>query len=264
MVTTTAHPGVLADVLERRRWIRRSEPFPHVIAYDVFRPEVYRRIEEAFTAVLESVNGQPYLQEHDIQGRNLDADIAGLFDPLVTRPWHDLLAHVLGIPATGQVACGLHHHRVRSKDGFPHNDLNPGWFGEEARPGGLTISGPDVHYTTGRSLNGKQPIEAIRAAAVLYYVANPPWEPGDGGATGLYRSAKDPIQHPVGAIPPINNSMFMFECTPQSFHGFIGNRRKPRNSIIMWLHRPKADVVRRWGEHAIVPYGGHKADGKAR
>ena len=32
----------------------------------------------------------------------------------------------------------------------------------------------------------------------------------------------------------------------------LGNRVQARNSIVMWLHREKADVVARWGETAIV------------
>jgi hypothetical protein len=44
----------------------------------------------------------------------------------------------------------------------------------------------------------------------------------------------------------------IFECTPVSYHRFCSNRRHPRNSVIMWLHRPWQDAVRRWGEEAIV------------
>jgi hypothetical protein len=44
----------------------------------------------------------------------------------------------------------------------------------------------------------------------------------------------------------------MFECRPNSYHGFISNKRGARNSMIMWLHRPKQDVIDRWGEDAIV------------
>ena len=50
----------------------------------------------------------------------------------------------------------------------------------------------------------------------------------------------------------MNNSLVLFECTPFSWHGYLGNRAKPRNSVVMWLHRPKADVVARWGEPSIV------------
>jgi hypothetical protein len=52
-------------------------------------------------------------------------------------------------------------------------------------------------------------------------------------------------------VPPINNSMLLFECTPYSYHSFISNRRSVRNCLVMWLHRPKEEVTARWGETVI-------------
>jgi len=97
-------------------------------------------------------------------------------------------------------------------------------------------------------------VETIRAVAAIFYLDNPPWSPGDGGTTGLYRNASDPVDQPAAVVPPLNNSMLAFECTPFSYHGFVSNRRHPRNSVVLWLHRSRQDVVRRWGEHAIVGY----------
>lgn len=247
----------LAELLGQRRWIKRCQPFPHVIAYEVFRLAVYERLERRFIDLLDETAGRPYMRRHDIYGRTVEPDIAHHFDPLLTRPWHDLLARVLGITATGHVAVGMHHHRIGSRHGFPHNDLNPGWFLGEPPSNNLLISGPEIDYTTGALLRATSapPVKTIRAAAALFYLANPNWEPGDGGATGLYRSADDDVRRPAAAVPPLNNSMLLFECTPRSFHGFISNRTNPRNSIIMWLHRPKDDVIARWGEEAIIPYG---------
>lgn len=254
----TADSRPLADVLGQRRWIQRTHPFPHVIAYDVFQPAVYRRLESAFQELLNETAGRPYLRAHDIEGCTVNGDVADRFDPLLTRPWHDLLARILKINATGHVAVGLHHHQVRSHHGFPHNDLNHGWFlGNPARDQ-LVMSGPGIDYTTGTMLDdttNSAPVETVRAASVLFYLANPVWEIGDGGGTGLYRSDSDDIKQPATVVPPLNNSLLMFECTPNSYHGFIRNRRNSRNSIIMWLHRPKKDVSERWGESVIVPYG---------
>lgn len=246
------------DILAQRRWIQRTRPFPHIIAYDVFRPAVYQQLEKEFLDLLEETAGRPYMRNHDIYGRTVNQDISERLYPLLTRPWHDLLARILQIEATGHVAVGMHHHRVGSKHGFPHNDLNPGWFLTQPSPGELAISSPAIDYTTGQMLDDtahSPPVETIRAASVLFYLANPPWQTGDGGGTGLYRSSKDDIAQPVAVAPPLNNSILMFECTPTSYHGFISNRRNPRNSIIMWLHRQKQDVIDRWGEDAIVPYG---------
>lgn len=74
--------------------------------------------------------------------------------------------------------------------------------------------------------------------------------------TGLYENSEQPIDEPTKTIPPVNNTLLIFECTPRSYHSFIQNRRSARNSIIMWLHRPKSDAIQRWGSDAIIGWGG--------
>jgi 2OG-Fe(II) oxygenase superfamily len=78
------------------------------------------------------------------------------------------------------------------------------------------------------------------------YLCNPDWIEGDGGETGLYGSREDPVDRPIAVVPPINNSLLMFECTPYSYHSFLSNGRSPRNSVIVWLHREKVEVLSRW------------------
>jgi 2OG-Fe(II) oxygenase superfamily len=252
----------IAAALQGRRWIRRNQPFPHVIAYDVFTPAVYHRLESDFRTLLAETADRPYLSAHGIDGRTVDDDISDHLYPLLTRGWHDLLASISGIRATGHIAAGMHHHRPGSQDGFAHNDLNPGWFLGQPGAGEVALTGPGIDYTSGRLLRDTDladadlaPVQTVRGAALLFYLGNPPWRPGDGGSTGLYRSAGADIRRPVAVVPPLNNSLLLFTCTPRSFHGFISNRRSERNSIVMWLHRSKPDVVAQWGEAAIVPYG---------
>lgn len=247
----------LLGLLGSPRWLRRPRPFPHVLAYNVFTPDAYRELDRAFGELMTSIVDTPYLEGHDVYGATIAVEHAAEFHPLLTRSWHDLLAAMFDVAATGHVACGLHHHIVGGADGFPHNDLNPGWFAADPGPGEVELSDPRVvEYTTGAVRRpGAEPREVVRAVAAIFFLHNGDWSPGDGGATGLYRAATDPIRRPVSTAPPLNNSLLAFECTPTSFHGFIGNRRRPRSSIVMWLHRPKSDVVHRWGAHAIVPYG---------
>jgi Rps23 Pro-64 3,4-dihydroxylase Tpa1-like proline 4-hydroxylase len=96
--------------------------------------------------------------------------------------------------------------------------------------------------------------EAVRAVAVIYYLNNPQWQPGDGGETGLYRTVRDAIEHPVAVVPPLNNSLVAFECTPGSYHTFRSNVRHPRNSVVIWLHVEKSAAIARWGESALVRF----------
>ena len=246
-------------VLASRRWWRRAAPFPHVVAFDVLRPPVYEAVCEGFSELL-GVNGGGYLSGHDIHGSTLTPAYRGPLELFISRPWHQLLAGLMRVDATGHVNCGIHHHATGSANGFPHNDLNPGWFVDYPAADGIRVADPAAcEYTTGRlHATTDYPLRrTVRAVAAIFYLANLPWSRGDGGTTGLYRNASDPVERPVAVVPPINNSMLVFECTPFSFHGFIGNRVHPRNSVVLWLHRSPDDVIRRWGPQAIVDYGRH-------
>jgi hypothetical protein len=252
-----ADAAPLDTLLYNRRWLKRTRPFNHVIVRDVFTVAAYRRLLAGYEDLLSIVLGRGYLEKHDIHGTTLTGDRVAAFHPLLSRDWHDALAGVFGVQATGHVLCGIHHHLVGSEPGFPHNDLNAGWFARDPAPGSIEFSAPyEIDYLTGKRLvDEAEPIETVRAVAAIYYLGNPPWSPGDGGSTGLYRRVTDAVEQPLLEVPPRNNSLFAFECTPNSYHGFISNRRYPRNSIIMWLHRPKSEVVDRWGADQIVPYG---------
>jgi hypothetical protein len=247
----------LETQLLSRRWVNRSRPFPHIVANDVFVPDVYDRLCRNFRETLRVINNAGYLDDHDIFGATITPATAALFEPLTTRAWHDLIAGLVGVHATGHVAVGVHHHRAGSADGFPHNDLNLGWFPGSPASDCVRLSEPDlVEYTTGQTkVPDVTPVVAVRAVAVMFYLENEEWEVGDGGVTGLYASAANTVNRPALIVPPVNNSLLIFECTPSSWHGFIANRRKPRNSVVMWLHRSRDEVAARWGVDSIVPYG---------
>lgn len=249
--------SALRHYLLSRRWLRRSWPFPHIVAYDVFVPPVYAALVARLRQALSGLGGASYLDAHDIFGMTVSPETAAGFEPLTLRAWHDFLADLTGVRATGHVALGVHHHRLGSADGFPHNDLNLGWFAADPAVGAIELSRPDVvEYTTGIARTpGIIPRETVRAVAALFYLDNGPWRPGDGGVTALYTGGTDAAREPSLIVPPVDNSLLVFECTPTSWHGFISNRRRPRNSIIMWLHRPKSEILMRWGAGAIVPYG---------
>jgi len=250
-----------------RRWMRRQAPFPHVVVANVFSDEVHREMEVHFREILGRGFGGP--AERDRFGRNIPGyDVCsyllppGFSGPLgvfLTREWHDMLAGVLGIEATDDVTASLHHHPVGSGSGSPHNDLNPGWFVGEATPETVNVLDANlVNYYNGRTTQpGLNARETVRAGVVIYYLANEPWAQGDGGETALYRTGSARVDNWASAVPPVNNSLVAFECTPYSFHSFLRNTRHPRNSVIMWAHRPKEEVVRRWGARTIVSWSKH-------
>ena len=259
----------LAEKLANRRWLRREKPFPHVVATDVFTPAAYRDIEVAFQQLLALGLGDPRERErfsrsiegYDVYALSLQPSLPEPLHVFFSREWHDAIAAVAGGHATGDVDGALHHHPPGTLSGRPHNDLNPGWFAGEADPGEVNLSdGRRCSYQSGRlgaaGVGGPSPRETIRAVAVLFYVNNPPWRPGDGGETGLYLDGRARTENPVLAVPPRNNSLLLFECTPRSYHAFIRNTVQPRNSVIHWLHRTKEDVIRRWGSEPIVSWDG--------
>jgi 2OG-Fe(II) oxygenase superfamily len=244
----------LKTMLSGLPWTRGLKPFPHLTARDVFAPEVYAAFESAFLAMIQT--GQTYLPQHDIHGFTITRDTGGALAFFASRAWHDLISKLLGIKATGYVNLGLHRHTIGSANGFPHNDLNPGWFVDYESDSGIVLAQPNLcTYTTGQVREANvTPRQLVRAGAVIFYIANSPWFPGDGGETGLYERSTDPPEKPHTAIPPTNNSLLAFECTPYSLHGFIGNRRTVRHSVVMWLHRERSEAVARWGEEAIINY----------
>jgi hypothetical protein len=262
----------LASIINQRRWQYCARPFPHFVAYDVFNRHFYSELDTAFGELLgrglsegkESGRFSRSISDYDAYAVTFDYGMLPAFQVFISREWHDMLAQLAAIPATGEVSGGFHHHLPGSRSGEIHNDLNPGWFVDSVDIGQLNLSRSDLcDYNTG-AVNGSgvQVHESIRALAVLFYLHNDPWREGDGGETGLYEYRRQSVLEPSKAVPPVNNSLLVFECRPNSFHSFIQNRRAARNSMIMWLHRPKRDVVQRWGEEAIIGWGGSATGGE--
>jgi hypothetical protein len=252
----------LEHLLLSRRWLRHEQPFPHVVGRDVFQREIYDQLSAQFAAIearglcerpAETQFGRS-LGGYDAYSCGLTQQTGGPLQLFASRPWHDLLSRIMRVPATGEITGGLHFHAAGSADGKVHNDLNPGWFPDQpVPPGKVTLTDTKRwSYFDGRPLDGDLPTrERIRAVAMIFYLANPAWQPGDGGMTGLYSSPRQPVNRPDAAVPPVNNTMLLFECGARSWHSFISNRQ-PRRSVILWLHRTREDAIARWGEHAIV------------
>jgi len=268
MPSVSPMPGVvphtysLGRLLRGRSWQAYADPFPHFVVQDVFTPEFYAELDRSFGALLGrglAEGHDPYrfsrsIKNYDAYSVNFGQHIPAPLDIFRSDEWHDVLARVAGIEATGDVNGGFHHHLRGSRSGDVHNDLNPGWFLDVAGESRVNVSRDDLcSYSTGAaSQPNLRTHETVRALAVLFFLHNTPWRPGDGGETGLYTTRYQPIAQPTKAIAPVNNTLMMFECRPNSYHGFISNERGPRNSMIMWLHRPKRDAIERWGEDAII------------
>jgi hypothetical protein len=254
-----ARASDIAPLLAHRRWWRHRQPFPHVQAVNVFQPEVYLALEDAFLAWLSDSGGGRPLDGHDLQGTTLTGKFDGPLRLFASSGWRDFVTGAMNTEVTCHVNLGLHHHRAYSDAGFPHTDLNPGFFPDEKGAGsGVVLADPArVEYTSGRTSDPRQPVaEVVRAVAVLFYLANPPWLAEHENCTGLYHAHGDSPADAVATVPPHSNSLLAFECTPWSFHGFQSGGSVGRNSVVQWFHRPTETVSERWGDHVVVGYGG--------
>ncbi len=257
------HPN-LASLLNNRRWVRSTFPFPHICADKVFTSTVYDSLERAYKAILtrglsESPRSEGFSRSfaaYDAYGADLPVEAGNPLSVFVCREWHDMIARILDVDTTGDMNTGLHHHKAGSASGSVHNDLNPGWFVGAATPDCINVSNSTLcsyKFGDSRVSGGSPPRQTIRAIAMIFYLANRPWSPGDGGETGLYEAVTDPVDRPTMTVPPVNNSLLAFECTPFSFHSFLHNRY-PRNCVVLWWHRNREVVVSRWGEQRIVTW----------
>jgi hypothetical protein len=247
----------ISDVLENRTWLRREQPFPHVVARSVFANSFYIALEAGFNQILKRglSEGKTARREtfsrsiagYDAYGVGFSQLTKGALAFFSSPEWNKLMAQLFDVPATGHVNIGAHHHAIGSSDGWIHNDLNPVWFPRNSSGGIRYPDHEQCDYKTGAGpLQPSDKIEVVRAVAMIFYLCNTGWVEGNGGETGLFLSATASSDEPCMRIPPENNSILLFECAPFSFHAFLHNPGQARNSIIMWIHRSKKDALRRW------------------
>lgn len=251
---TEHDPADLSTVLAHRRWVRRSAPFPHVVAQNVFVEPFYSELADHFERIKQAGHFQKNIRNYDAGSVLIRDHADGPLGFFVSRPWHDLVASIFDVQATGDVTAGLHHHPPGGRPGWPHNDLNPGWFGGDwPSADEIRHEGHDgVDYQQGPTREGTTGRETVRGVSVLFYLNNPAWSPGDGGETGIYDSGSSGSRGAGIGVPPVDNSLVMFESTPFTWHGYGGQSRHERNSLVMWVHRRKSEVVERWGEQSIA------------
>ncbi|MBJ7610655.1 MAG: 2OG-Fe(II) oxygenase [Candidatus Dormibacteraeota bacterium] len=260
-MTASPAAGAAADLgaaLATPLWLHRTTPFPHWWARDVFTPPAYQLLEEAFRARVERRASDPKggfarsMPTSDALALLFDPGFDGPLSLFLSRAWRDLVGAVTGMRLTEHVSGGLHHHPVGDPDGFIHSDFNVGWFVHQPREDGIVVADHTAcRYGTGEPRRtGVEPRPYLRAVSVLFYLANPPWS--GGGGTALFRRRDDPLHAAAAEVPPLNNSLVLFPCTPYSFHAFLGNRRHPRSSVAMWFHRTLGDAAEQWGEPATA------------
>lgn len=250
----------LEGILANRTWLRRDDPFPHVVARDVFTPDFYAVLADQIRGML--ARGLSETPAHGLFSRNIpgydsygiafDESIGSPADVFLSTAWTNLMNGLFDIGATPYVFAGSHHHAIGSTNGFIHSDFNSVWF-PRSTGGRIQIPNDSLcSYTRGIGrLADDEKIQVVRGAVVLFFLLNDGWQPGDGGSIGLFSSSTASTSEPAVSCPPLNNSLVAFECTPRSFHAFLTNCRLPRTSIIMWVHRTMEEAAGRFGEDQL-------------
>ena len=240
------------------QWWECSLPFRHFSATDVLDSESYNELCHQFSLILETTAGKRKgeYKMRRAQGNNdclvlgLTDKLATAFSPFFTETWLRSLAELLDLKFLPRVEGALHSNPKASRTGWIHTDCCSAWFDESNSTTETLMLPPRgrCSYFTGQAkVPEANPKEYIRAATMIFYLCNDGWEQGDGGETATYSTDRETEDTMVKLIPPLNNSLFLFECTPHSYHRFITNPGRTRNSVILWLHSSVSDAEARWG-----------------
>jgi hypothetical protein len=249
----------LADIVANRAWLRREYPFPHITAHNIFTADFYAELANQMATILSRGLSESPCRDrfsrsipgYDSYGIGFHAPFEGPLSLFLTVCWCDMLARLFGVGVTPYVFAGAHHHSRGSQNGFIHNDFNPTWF-VRAGQSEIQTPHPDCSYRNGSGkFDEASKIEVVRGAVMIFFLLNDDWLPGDGGETALYSSPNSPITEPAVCCRPENNSLVAFECTPRSYHTFLQNRRLPRTSIIMWVHRQLEEAAEKFGRERL-------------
>lgn len=231
-------------------------PFPHLVVDDVFTPEIYAQIIAHFTEVMKRglSEEKDYTRFHpflDLTGKySYDGYVYAprlgenpVLDLFFSVAWNALFSSSFGQPTGWCTSLAYHFHPPGNRTGFVHNDLASKRFSEVDR---LKTG---IIYRDRPEPGDIPTFKEKRIIALIYYLGNAPWRPGDGGETGLYIRKDDPS--PVALIEPKNNRLLAFQISPNSYHAFQQNVT-PRSSIVQWFHVDEAWVNSRYALHANI------------
>lgn len=246
--------SVLTKHLTEAKMEVLTVPFKHIHVSNFLKKETYDEFCKIFESVLsrglsEHIRHAQFSRfgEYDAFYWMIPAEIREPLNILYSTDWRDLFAQLFNVPLTGDVVAEFHHHQPGSKNGTPHNDYNLCCFTDERLPNGINPWFYHCNYNPERNdMTSGKVFARMRSVAIILYLNNEEWQPGDGGETALYYTDLN-LKRAI-LVPPINNSILAFEVTPHSYHAFRQNIRTDRNSIIMWLHSTTEEKLARHGQ----------------
>ena len=155
----------------------------------------------------------------------------------------------LGVTANDCIMMHSHRHDAPSTNGIPHNDCGVVCFPHHGPShNGFNIYQQDTGVIYSDDSRDAQPDvrKVARSIACIYHVGDANWQVGDGGETALYAMDQSTI---LKKVPPIHNSLFAFDTSPISQHGYLASPRKTRRSFIWWYHDEVVNVLDRHRGH---------------
>lgn len=215
-----------------------SEPFPHIVVDNFFKPEVYEALCQQFNEVkAQGLSNEKRVELTKFHSFDMDYDgyvhvPAPTLDATNSRrlfyslEWNTFVSKVFHQFTTFETSFAFHHHPSGDKTGFVHHDfVDVHFFPTPILPNGVIA---------GERPKDAQTVARRRAISLLIYINNEEWQEGDGGETGIYAADKVTL---LKTVPPVNNRLFAFQTSPISMHAFQTNK-KERNCLIQWFHIP--------------------------
>jgi hypothetical protein len=221
-----------------------NKPFNYLIIDNLFNETIYDEISKKFKLFIDRTipykdqPGATSNYEGYISGLSL-ADCIDGYDFFISDELKVFTETVFDIETNRYMSPSAHFHKSPSKDGFIHRDMNICSFKKDSSK---KIVVNNCIYTDDSADTQPYTQKVIRSIAFLYYLNNPNnLEDYYGGGTGIYDSYNG---KKIDEIKPINNRLFMFEISYNSFHAYVGSNFD-RSCVVGWYHSSPAYIVNR-------------------
>ncbi len=229
-----------------------SYPFNYMVIEDVFEPVLASNLAYLFRELIVQAKGIGKVGEVGeliYDALNFTPTIKLVKETEISifasAELREFVSSTFSIRLDENFMLGMHRHNPGSRPGWSHTDFAVVSFpNSPTNCNGLRVfhQGNGCNYADDSRDRQPESIKTARAVACLYYTANPEWQLGMEGETGIYADLGKRL---VDRVPPKSNSLFIFEISPISYHGFLGSSKVQRNSYIWWYHSSPGYLLER-------------------
>lgn len=225
-----------------------TEPFNHVVIDNFLNKETYEKVSKKFPSIISRAsqykNQKNATSQYEgyITGLGLSDCVEG-YEIFSSIEFKNYVSQLFNIELNQYIAPSAHFHKSPSKDGFSHRDLVICTFKKNNNQ--IAFHG-GCEYTDDSSICLDDQEKVVRSIAYLYYLNNP-IDLADnnayvGGGTAIYGANGE--KNKIKEISPINNRLFIFEMSHNSYHAFVG-ANFDRSAIVSWFHSSPAYFLKR-------------------